>query len=267
VSKPSRGAFTLALFGVLVSAPALAHDFWIEPSSFHPALGSELRVSLRVGQDFRGDPVPRDDRRIVKFVLVSPRGEQPVPGLPATDPAGFARIDQPGLLTIAYRSSRSPLVLEPEKFEKYLAEEGLERILEVRRSRGERENPGREVFSRCAKSLIRAGGSGAPGADQAVGFTLELVLEKDPTRLGKTLRMPVRLLYDGKPLSGALVVAMNQSDPSKKLTARSDREGRALFTLPARGVWLIKAVHMIPAPPETSADWESLWASLTFEVP
>jgi hypothetical protein len=32
------------------------------------------------------------------------------------------------------------------------------------------------------------------------------------------------------------------------------------------GVWLVKAVHMIPAKPGTNADWESYWASLTFDL-
>jgi hypothetical protein len=30
-------------------------------------------------------------------------------------------------------------------------------------------------------------------------------------------------------------------------------------------MWLIKAVHMIPAPAGTNAEWQSYWASLTFE--
>jgi hypothetical protein len=30
-------------------------------------------------------------------------------------------------------------------------------------------------------------------------------------------------------------------------------------------MWMIKAVHMVPAPAGTGADWESVWASLTFE--
>ncbi len=51
----------------------------------------------------------------------------------------------------------------------------------------------------------------------------------------------------------------------KKLTARSDKAGRVNFTLPG-GVWLFKAVHMVPAARETAAEWESLWASTTFEL-
>ena len=32
------------------------------------------------------------------------------------------------------------------------------------------------------------------------------------------------------------------------------------------GLWLVKAVHMIPAPAGTGAQWTSFWASLTFEL-
>lgn len=75
-----------------------------------------------------------------------------------------------------------------------------------------------------------------------------------------------QLLYEGKPLPGALVVAINHADRLKKLAARSDKTGRVRLDLPT-GIWLVKAVHMVPAPAGSGADWESLWASLTFERP
>ena len=31
-------------------------------------------------------------------------------------------------------------------------------------------------------------------------------------------------------------------------------------------MWLIKAVHMIPAPQGVDAEWSSYWASLTFQA-
>ncbi len=224
-------------------------------------------MSLRVGEHFRGDPVPRDDPRIVRFVLSSAAGEAPIGGLPATDPAGFVRISSPGFAVIGYRSKRSPILLEPEKFEKYLAAEGLDAALKARAERDERWKPGKEVYSRCAKSLVAAGGSGQAGFDRVLGLTLELVAGASPlkTRLGE--KMPFRILYDGKPLAGALVKAIALEDPDNTLEARSDRNGRVAFVLARKGVWLVKAVHMVPAPPETRADWESLWASLTFEIP
>ena len=76
--------------------------------------------------------------------------------------------------------------------------------------------------------------------------------------------MPIRLLYQGRPLEGALVVAVPQ-DTRTPRQARTDRDGRVTLSL-YDGVWLIKAVHMVPAPAGSGADWESLWASLTFKA-
>ena len=58
---------------------------------------------------------------------------------------------------------------------------------------------------------------------------------------------------------------MNRNDPSAKLTMRTDSQGRVSFPLQRAGMWLIKAVHMMAAPAGSGADWESIWASLTFE--
>jgi len=246
---------------------AFGHDFWIEPSSFHPAVPSDLAVSLRVGQGFRGDPVPRMDDRIVKFVLAGPGGEAPIPGLPGTDPAGLVKVTRPGAYVIAYRSGRTPIALEADKFEKYLAEEGLESVLAARKRKGESGRPGAEVYSRCAKSLVFAGNGERAGFDRSFGMTLELSPEKSPLAARAGEEFPMRLVHEGKPLEGALIVALNQTDPGVRISARSDRRGRVALRLPRNGVWLVKSVHMVPAPPETKADWESLWASLTFEIP
>ena len=265
-SLTARAFFTAIL--LFAAADVLrAHDFWIEPSSFRPAVGSELSVSLRVGEHFRGEPVPRADSRIVKFVLASASGETPIGGLPGVDPAGFVRIASPGFFVIGYRSNRSPITLEPEKFEKYLSDEGLNDVLKSRAARREGSKPGNEVYSRCAKSLIAGNGAGSAGFDRVLGLTLELVAESSPLELspGGTLRL--RLLYEGRPLSGALVKAIALEDPDNTASARTGRDGRVSFRLPRKGVWLAKVVHMVPAPRETGADWESLWASLTFEIP
>src|SRR2546430_14913591 len=60
--------------------PAMAHDFWIEPSTFKPAVGETFMASLRVGQDFLGDPVPRSSQQIERFVVRDAGGEHPVTG-------------------------------------------------------------------------------------------------------------------------------------------------------------------------------------------
>jgi len=255
---------TVVLF--FAAARLLAHDFWIEPSTFRPEVGATVGFALRVGEGFRGDPVPRSPDRIARFVLVSPSRETPIEGGSGDEPAGVARVSEPGLQIVGYRSKTSKVELDAEKFEQYLKEEGLERIVALRARRGESEKPTREIYSRCAKALLSAGGAGKSAPDRVLGFTLELVAGKNPYAFTTGGSFPVRLEYEGKPLAGALVVALNRDAPAVRLSARTDAKGNASFLLASPGAWLVKAVHMVPAPAGSGADWESTWASLTFEI-
>lgn len=255
----------LIVLGFL-AVPAVAHDFWIEPSSFRPAAGQRVAVRLRVGEDLQGDPVPRDPARIERFAEIGPAGEAAVRGVAGMDPAGWAMPAGPGLHWLVYDSRHASLELAGLKFDTYLGEEGLERIRELRHGSGEstaKEGPVKEIFSRCAKSLLRVG-EGSSGYDRVLGLELELVPEKDPYTLKPGEALPVRLLYRGKPLDGALVVAL--ASPDDKVSARTSG-GRVSLVLDRPGPWLVKAVHMVPAPAGSGADWESLWASLTFDLP
>lgn len=246
----------LVLAAVLFSSPVLAHDFWIEPSAFTPTAGELVKFKLWVGEHLGGETLPRNEAMIESFLSRGGGLEAPVLGIDGSEPAGFLRAKTPGGIVVAYRSLRSPVTLDPAKFQAYLELEGLPQV-----------KPGREVFSRCAKSLLAVQGQGGPLFTQPVGLTLELIPEADPYSLSPGARLTVRLFYLGKPLSGALVMALDQVDASHPQKVRSDASGRATFTLPRAGAWLIKAVHMIPAPRDASADWESLWASLTFSLP
>lgn len=246
--------FRFVFLALLLPCTASAHDFWIEPATFRPAVGALVPMSLRVGQDFIGDPVPRDPSVIERFVARMGADEKPIAGFEGRDPAGLLRVEAPGAIVVGFRSRPTPLELPAEKFDESLRMEGLERIIELRAKRGESKKPDHEIFSRCAKALLAAGN--APARDQLLGLRLELLMETESS---------FRLLFEGKPLAGALVVALRQDDPSIRLAARSDRGGRVTFVLPKRGVWLVKSVHMVAAPAGSGADWESLWASLTFE--
>jgi uncharacterized GH25 family protein len=264
-------ALTFSLL-LLASLPAVAHDFWIEPTALAPAPGTQVGIRLRVGEHFVGDPVPRNPERIERFAILGPNGEKPVPGVSGGEPAGYATVGPAGIYQIVYDSNRATLGLEPKKFEEYLRMEGLERILDLSKKRGLSEKPSREVYSRCAKALLAVGGTSGAGFDKPVGLDLELIAEKNPFELAPGADLPFRLLYSGRPLPGALVFALPHSRPEAgALKARSDAEGRVRFKLPAgpsgAEIWLIKAVHMIEAPKDAKdADWETFWASLVFRA-
>ena len=257
----------LALVTVLAaSAPLAAHDFWIEPSGFMADMGRVLGVKLRVGEEFHGAPVPRTGALIGDFIVVDAAGRRDVVGREGSDPAGLLRVTSPGLMVIGYRSVPSPVTLPAEKFTQYLKEEGLESVIAARERGKTSQREGREIFSRAAKSLVRSGAM-APGAgDRALGFPIELVAERNPYQMRVGESLPVRLTFRNAPLAGALVVAFNQRSPYHRLRARADQNGRVTFAIDEPGPWLVKAVHMVPAAAGTNVDWESFWASLTFEI-
>jgi uncharacterized GH25 family protein len=246
---------------------ARAHDFWIEPSTWRPAAGALVSVGLRVGEGFQGDAVPRKNTRIERFVLVTSAGETAIVGLDGAEPAGSVRVPAEGIHVIGYRSKPAAITLEAAKFEAYLKEEGLDHVIAWRKEKGESERAGKEVYSRCAKAILAAGKAPKEGFDRVLGFSLELVPVADPRLTAPGAKCPVRLLHGGKPLAGVLVVAMRKGAPAARREARTDAEGRVSLPLDAAGTWLVKAVHMVRTPAGTEADWESLWASLTFEVP
>jgi uncharacterized GH25 family protein len=270
---PRLVALTLGL-ALAGSAAAAAHDMWIEPSGFAQPVGGRISVKLRVGQQFDGDPLPRDPQRIVRFAALSPGGEAPIPGVPGTDPAGYLALPSPGLYLLVYRSNHDAVELDADKFEKYLGEEGLEKVLALRAQRHESSQPVKEIFSRCAKSLVSVGAGGLPGGsgvhgvfDHVLGLPLELVPESNPYALAAGGQLPVTLLFDGKPLANAKVTAIPKGHAAEQVSARTDGKGKARLPLARGGVWLVKAVNMMAAPAASGAQWESWWASLTFELP
>jgi uncharacterized protein DUF4198 len=258
------GTTALTLVAVFAFAGSgHAHDFWIEPSSFAPAPGDPVRVRLRVGQNFIGDPVPRDDEAIDRFEIEGPAGRSPIEGADGFDPAGFTRVDGEGLRTLAYESRGGLVTLSAETFERYLGDEGLEHIERRRARSGTRAKDARDRFHRCAKAIIVAGGGSREPLDHS-GLTLELIARRDPTALHAGDSLPVTLLFHGRPLAGALVKLLDHEAPDRVGAVRTDSRGEATLILHADGAHLVKAVWMEAARPGGDADWESWWASLTF---
>jgi uncharacterized GH25 family protein len=109
-------------------------------------------------------------------------------------------------------------------------------------------------------------GAHPTGYDRILGFALELVPEVNPYALGSGGSLPVRLLQGGKPLAGALITAVPREHADRKVGSRTDTHGRARIELATSGVWLLKAVWVRPLAGKYG-EWESRWASLTFELP
>lgn len=257
----------------VVPGSARAHEFWLSPSTYRPAAGEVVSVSMIVGTGFRGEVKPYAAPRTVRFVMRGAR-ESDMSALSTNgDPvsARFRVAGGDGQL-LAYESNFASIELGAHDFDAYLKLEGLDEVLAARARPGAAEGPGRERYARCPKTWIGSGQ--AERATAPVGLTMEIVPLADPTA-GASL--PVRVLFHGQPLVGALVRAWNRPlagvspvDPAARdslgplVQVRTDAHGEARLAVGRAGEWMVSAVHMEPSTDPAAADWQSWWASLTF---
>jgi len=264
----------LLTLGLCAPGQAIAHQYWLAPSTYAVAAGRPVDLGAIAGTGFRGERKPWSPPLAVRFVA---RTAREVDLTRAASPgnlvwARFAPSDAGGAM-IAFQSTFTPIELPGAKFNDYLEEEGLTDALAARRAAAS-ETPGRERYRRCAKTWLT--GTDAARATQPIGLPLEIVPLGIP---GSDAQLRARVLWDGKPIAGVLVKAWRA--PLTSLGAPQDGEARDSVAVAWRGVtdaqgaisipaseageWLVSSVHMEPSADAHEADWESTWASLTFE--
>jgi uncharacterized GH25 family protein len=273
-SSTIASTLVCAMVGVSLAAPARAHEYWLTPAHYRAAAGELNSASAFVGTGFRGEPKPYAATRSVRFVLAAARtvdlGTAAVNG--DLTWASFEMPDADGAL-VAYQSNFAIIELPAQEFDDYLKLEGLTEPLAARARLGEAAGPGRERYARCPKTWIA--GARRERAMKPVGLPLEIVPLADP---GSASPLPVRVLWRGRPLAGALVRAWNspldsawtprdaatRDSVGPSIEAVTDARGEARLTLARAGEWLVSSVHMVPCAERNEADWESWWASFTF---
>lgn len=97
---------------------------------------------------------------------------------------------------------------------------------------------------------------------QPLGDKMELVPLKNPLALKVGDKLPFQVLYDGKPLAGAMVSA----EGVEKDSLKTDADGRAEITIAKSGLNVVKANRKTPTPNDPDADQFSETAGISFEV-
>jgi uncharacterized GH25 family protein len=130
---------------------------------------------------------------------------------------------------------------------------------------------GSENYSRCAKSIVQVGPPGAESQAQvikSVGLPLEIVPEQSPYSEPTPASLPVRVIYEGHALAGALVKLTNLDHDEVPFEMHlTDQEGRASFAMPHSGSWLLNVIWTKVLPSSRETDFETVFSSLSFGFP
>jgi uncharacterized GH25 family protein len=273
-----RHKFAL-LLGLLVCSRASfieAHDFWLQPSEYWIAPEVLDSMTLQVGHGpFRQrSPIPL--RRITRFQAIAPNGvvvdlhQRLRLGQGAED--GDFRLSDPGTYVLVLQTDDGAQTHLPAiRFNDYLRVEGLTPALEQRARLHRMDADGSERYSRCAKSIVQVGlpRAGLLGqVNKPLGLPLEIVPEANPYGAKRLATLPVRVIYAGHALAGALVKLTNLANDVSPFEVRlTDRDGRASFTMPNAGAWILNVIWTKALPRSEETDFETVFSSLSFGFP
>lgn len=273
--------FTSSLRRALLAAGALAcgvqtaaaHEFWIQPERFWLPVGTPTPMTLQVGTGTERQRSQLPPRRVLRFDATARAGEiqdlRPTLTLGAPGADGALSFARPGAYVVTLRSDAAAQShLSAARFNAYAEEEGLTPALETRAERGVQAIDASERYSRQTKVLVQVGEGGDPAVvTRPVGLDLEIVPEVSPYASPRPAVLPVRVLYEGRPLAGALVKLTDLAhDAAPREQHRTDGEGRAGFAMPSGGAWMMDVVWTKPLADE-GVDFETVFSSLSFGFP
>ncbi len=267
--------------------PAVAHEYWLQPTDMPWLVGEQLRADVRNGENFVGDTLPFDPDAFARAGLISENHRLALNGRLGDYPAFQMPLQETGLHLLLLETTRRELLHEQySDFETFLNYHGLQGIAERHRNRDLPDQGIVEHYYRYCKSFIDVR-SPTPGKDQSAQSTqstqsaqstpdtppaaalapqmqrLELIALTDPMQ-GNTLQLQLHL--EGAPLANRQVELFHRDSESAAVTRTlldTDANGLASFDTAAPGQYLFNSVTVLE-PADTSAHWETLWASLTF---
>ncbi len=288
--------------GMLFAAPgvAIGHDSWLVASKNSVKASETVRVAFVTAETFPISEHATKPERVAEWVVLHGDERRSVRGYSIEDQelAAPLHLPRPGTQVIALALHPRYIELEPNQFTEYLEDEQAEAALGARRAKNEQNQPGRELYTKMAKTFIKVdGASNDASYRKPVGHALEIIPLSNPCRWTVGDEVLVRVLLDGEPAAGLRVASGYEGLPPHTYVshATTDSGGVARVKLTRPGLWFLRT-HTIrrtegressksakqpssasskPAQTGTSAgagdqsttaDWESFWASITFRV-
>ena len=121
--------------------------------------------------------------------------------------------------------------------------------------------------------------TGEKGFSRKAGHPLEIIPLRNPDSLKEGDPFPLKVLFEGKPLSGVYLEATYAGFPSQEVSfghkmvavsfahkVQTDKLGETVIKLVKKGSWMVKVNHKIPYPNPEKCDEYSYSTTLTFEV-
>ncbi len=258
-------------------APVSAHDMFLVLPSHHLPSHTAVTVALYNGT-FSESLNIIDRARMVDVSIVDGAGKVSHPPASSWSEQGKQTLltletGLPGTYLVGVSTAPNVIELSAEEFNEYLEHDGVVDTLEQRRRAGRLDLPVRERYAKHVKTVLQVGDILTDYYTQLLGYPVEIVPQINPgiLRVGDRLRLLV--LADGAPAPGQLLYAGDEGHTTastgdshrEPISARTDSRGLAEIEISRPGRWYVRLIRMVEVI-DGDVDYESNWATLTFEV-
>ncbi len=253
---------------LLLGAPALAADLWLEPLRFRTERAEgRVGVRARIGDARRSRALVRQAERTRGLWAQGPQGWEEAAGETGDDPIGLVRLRGEGAHLLAYRGKAGFGQLGGEGWLRLFRESGLDQAEAPTRVSGIR-------YLRSAKSLLLAGTPRGRPWTKPLGLELELIPLVAPHELseardkenGEGLSpLPLRLVWNGAAQAGVELRAwpLEGERLAEPLSAVTNQRGEASLRLTRRGPWVVCATTLRGG---DLTKWEASFTSFSFSA-
>jgi len=252
-------------------AAVSAHDLFLKFDAYFLPPNSQATVRLMNGT-FRKSENSIKRERLLDVSLVTPAGDRSHPPLAQWRDDGEAswldiQTAGPGTYVVGVALRPRNIDLKAAEFNAYLEHDGIPDTLAQRQRDGRMNQDVRERYAKFAKALLQVGDTRTDQFNTHLGYPVEIVPKQNPYSLNVGQVIELLCLKDGKPILHQFVMAgyETRDEMVVSLQARADAAGVVRVELKSAGKWYVKFINMVPLT-EPDMNYESKWASLTFEV-
>jgi len=230
----STSIFLVFFCFLMNSIPAVAHDLWLNVDNPYPAVGEKATVKVVFGHNFPYYDILISRASLAEFACLAPDGQKNEITKTWEDKTGE-------------RSGALVGEIIPDQKGSYI-------ITAYRKIKGDKQHVASEKY---AKSIISTG-EGKSSISKPLGHRIEIVPLKDPRDLKPGETIPVKVLFEGKPLATyiyATYAGYYSEDEPFPLFTKSGEDGIGYMKITQPGTWMVVCNHKV-----------DFSASLTFKV-
>ncbi|MGY8892274.1 MAG: DUF4198 domain-containing protein [Pseudomonadales bacterium] len=260
---------------VTAASPVLAHEMFLVAQEYETTSNSDQVMRLINGTFDKSENSIGRERMANVSIISDGSVTTPLEDAWFDDEVSSYlnyKVEDAGTYAVGVSTRPSVITMSAEDFTGYLVHEGLTDTLAAFES----DNTLTEVserYSKHVRAIVQVGDKRTDDFSQEFDYPVEIILDQNPYELRFGDEIGFRVLYQGKPAANQIARASYEGfhghdDSGGHINAfnlRTDSDGRASFMLSNKAIWYISLIHMEKVD-ETDADYESNWATVTFEV-